>query len=55
MQAMGLSQTKLAAKLGLKRTVLTRMLSGNSGSVPKNWQRILDELGLELTVKPKGE
>ncbi len=49
-----LSQTKLAEKLSMSRVNLTRLLSGRSGQVPESWQKVLDELGLELVAVPKG-
>ena len=32
---------------------VSRLLSGASGRVPETWQKILDELGLELIAVPK--
>jgi plasmid maintenance system antidote protein VapI len=53
MGANGLSQGDVSRALGIKRPNLTKMLSGRSGVVPENWQRIFDYLGLELVVKEK--
>ena len=49
-----ISQTKLAEKLAMSRVNLTRLLSGRSGQVPESWQKVLDELDLELVAVPKG-
>lgn len=54
MQDAGVSQGELAKRIGIERPNLTRLLSGRSGRVPDNWQKILNELGLELTVQKKG-
>lgn len=51
---LGTSQNKVAQELGMKPVNLSRMLSGRSGSLPRNWARLLDHLGLEITVRPKG-
>ncbi|WP_245588482.1 helix-turn-helix domain-containing protein [Deinococcus pimensis] len=48
-----LTQTELAKKTGLTQPALAKLLNGNVGRVPENWQRILDELGLELVAIPK--
>lgn len=53
MQEQNLSQGQLAKKIGLERPAVTRLLSGRVGRLPDNWQRVLDALGLELTVQPK--
>lgn len=50
-----LSQGELARRTGLARPVVTRLLSGTVGKVPENWQRILDELGVELIAVKKSE
>lgn len=49
----GLTQAELARRIGMERANLHRLLSGKSGRVPEAWQKIFDELGLELTAKPK--
>jgi transcriptional regulator with XRE-family HTH domain len=53
MQERELTQTRLAEELGMQQPNLTRLLSGRIGSVPENWQRVLDALDLELTATPK--
>ena len=51
------SQNKLAERLGMKPTSISRMLSDSarSGEVTRNWQRIFDDLGLNLIVVPNEE
>ena len=48
-----LSQGKLAERVGMERPNITRLLSGRSGQVPEAWQKIFDELDLELVAIPK--
>ncbi len=54
MKAQGLTQEGLAEKLGTLQPSIARLLSGRSGTVPKLWQDVLAELGLELVAVPKG-
>ena len=54
MQADGVTQTALAERMGIERTNLVRIVNGHIGTVPKRWQQLLDELGLELVAVPKG-
>lgn len=54
MKAQGLTQEVLAEKLGTLQPSIARLLSGKSGAIPKLWQEVLDELGLELVAVPKG-
>ena len=49
-----LNQTTLAKRVSMSRVNLVRLLSGRSGQVPESWQKVLDELGLELAAVPKG-
>ncbi len=49
-----LNQTTLAKRVSMSRVNLVRLLSGRSGQVPESWQKVLDELGLELVAVPKG-
>lgn len=51
----GVTQTELANKLGLSRQHLNHLLTGHRGKLPDAWGKLFDELGLELTVKPKHE
>ncbi len=50
-----LTQGELAQRIGVSPVHLSRMMKGKRSSVPEAWQRVFDELGLELTVKAKGE
>lgn len=47
------NQTRLAHKVGVTPQYISDIMNGKSGNVPTVWGRIFDELGLELTVKPK--
>ena len=49
-----LNQTSLAKRVSMSRVNLVRLLSGRSGQVPESWQKVLDELDLELVAVPKG-
>jgi len=49
------NQTRLAQQVGVTPQYISDIMSGKSGNVPSVWGRIFDELGLELTVKPKHE
>jgi len=53
MNERGLSQVRLAQELDIDRVNLTRLLSGRVNGVTPTWQKILDALGLELTVQKK--
>jgi transcriptional regulator with XRE-family HTH domain len=53
MEKQGVSQGELSRRTGIERPNITRMLSGRSGKVPESWQKVLDELGLELIVVSK--
>ena len=48
-----IKQTDLARELGVSRTHLSNMLNGQRGQLPATWGRLLDHLGLELTVRAK--
>lgn len=48
-----MTQTDLANALGISKQHVNRALSGDLGKVPPIWARILDHLGLELTVRSK--
>lgn len=50
----GVTQEALAKRLGMERTNLVRLVNGHVGSIPRRWQEVLDELGLELVAVPKG-
>lgn len=49
------NKTRLAEKTQLSRQYISELMNGKAGNLTEAWQRILDALGLELTVKPKGE
>ncbi len=48
-------QSRLAESIGVSRQFLNNVLRGKAGNVPDVWQKILDELDLELVVRPKGD
>ena len=48
-----IKQTDLARELGVSRTHLSNMLNGQRGQLPSTWGRLLERLGLELTVRVK--
>lgn len=54
MEREGISTYRLAELTGIEQPNVTRLLTGRSGSVPVNWQKVLDALGLELVAVPKG-
>lgn len=47
------TQTELAERLGLSRQHINHLLTGHRGNLPEAWEKVLDSLGLELTVVPK--
>lgn len=47
------TQTELADKVGLSRQHINHLLTGHRGKLPDAWEKLLDGLGLELTIKPK--
>lgn len=49
-----INQTELAKQAGLSRQFVSYLLRGG-GEVNEGWQKIFDTLGLELTVREKGE
>lgn len=46
-------QTDLAERLGVTRQYVSALMRGETGNVPDVWQRIFDDLGLELVVQAK--
>lgn len=48
-----LTHAQIADLLGMPRPQVTRMLTGQSGSVPIGWQKLLDTLDLKITVTSK--
>ena len=57
LQDKALSRADLARLIDRTPQEVTRALNGGprGGSVPPIWQAMLDALGLELTVRPRGE
>lgn len=55
MSEKGLSQGEIARRTGLARPVVTRLLSGTVGKIPENWQRILDELEVDIVAVKRSE
>lgn len=49
-----MSQTELADKVGATRQQVNQFIRGKGGNVHTLWQKIFDELGLELKVVAKG-
>jgi len=50
-----LTQAEVAEEIGLKQSDVARLLTGRVGRIPENWQKLLDELGLELIAVPKDQ
>ena len=46
------NQARLAEKIGVSRQQINNVMRARAGNVPEVWQRIFDELGLELVVRP---
>lgn len=49
----GRTQADLARSLNMKPSNLSNMLSGKISEVPRRWQDILDDVGLDLAAVPK--
>ena len=47
------SQTDLAEKVGVSPQYMSRLLSGNQDGSVDVWRKLVEELELALTVKPK--
>ena len=47
------NQAKLAERIGVSRQYVNNIMRARAGNVPTVWQRIFDELGLELVVRAK--
>ena len=47
------NQAQLAEKVGVTRQYVNNVMRARAGNVPGVWQRIFDELGLELVVQRK--
>ena len=54
----GKSMSEVAREIGTSRNQISRMLSAkrkdSSGELPDVWETLIDHLGFELVVKPKG-
>ncbi|TSA87895.1 helix-turn-helix transcriptional regulator [Deinococcus detaillensis] len=55
MKQQAITHEKLAELTSIQRPNVTRLLTGQSGAIPENWQKVLDTLGLELVAQPKRE
>lgn len=53
MKKQQLTQAEMAQRLETSQPALAKMLTGRVGKVPDQWQKLLDELGLELVALPK--
>lgn len=49
------TQAALARRIGVTRQYLSNIMTGKTGNVADVWQKVFDDLGLELVVVPKGE
>lgn len=47
------TQAALARRIGVTRQYLSDIMRGKAGNVSEVWQKVLDDLGLELVVVPK--
>jgi transcriptional regulator with XRE-family HTH domain len=54
MKSRELTQRELAKRTDMHETNLARLLAGRSGTINQSWQRVLEELNLELVAVPKG-
>jgi ribosome-binding protein aMBF1 (putative translation factor) len=48
-----MTQTDLAERLGVSRQRVNQFIRGRGGNLHGLWQKIFDELGLELVVREK--
>ena len=51
----GMNQADLADKLNISKQHLSRMVMGKSSGLPKTWEKVLDELELNLLVVPRSK
>ena len=47
------TQAQLAEKVGVSRQYINNVMRARAGNVPAVWQRVFDELDLELVVRAK--
>jgi transcriptional regulator with XRE-family HTH domain len=50
-KARGLTQSELAAELGMSRVHLNRLLSGGRGQLPADLQRLIERLGFRVVLE----
>lgn len=55
MREQEMSQGELARRTGLTRPAVTKLLNGVVGKIPENWQRILDELEIDIVAVKRSE
>ena len=53
LEVQNMTQAELAERSGVRQDYVSKILRGERVSVPSEFQRILDELGLELVVREK--
>lgn len=51
----GTSQAEFGKTIGIDPGNLHRLLNGQIGRIPENWERILAALGLKLVAVPVGD
>lgn len=51
----GVSRAELARRTGLTANHVSALLNGRRGRLAEAWENILDGLGLELVVRPRGQ
>lgn len=49
------NQARLADTIGVSRQYLSEIMRGKAGNVPAVWSKVLEELGLELVARRKGD
>lgn len=47
------NQAKLAEKVGVSKQYISDVMRGKAGNVPAVWQKVFDELELEVFVRPR--
>lgn len=50
LEAQGLSQSKLAEKIGMTRSAVNQIMTGRRGKIPVTLEAVLNGLGLHLAV-----
>ena len=54
LKALNMTQIQLAAQLKTTPAIISRALSGSMIRTDSYWPAILDALGLEVIIRPKG-